>query len=202
MTLVIIWARDLTSRFSWWGNWGPFHCPRSCVCMCACFSRVWLFATPWTGAHQALLSMGFSRQECWSGLPCTPLGDLSIPGIEPGSLMSPALAGGFFTTEPPGKPFQDPIKSQTVKLVLKILWVPIEQHLHPPRSPASESETYCYHLSPHNVAHKVIKTEALIKEFLRVPSALMSIALLTCDLGTPLVVQCLRLHLPKQVVWV
>jgi len=42
--------------------------------------------------------MGFSRQEYWSGLPCPPLGDLPDPGIEPLSLMSPALAGGFFTT--------------------------------------------------------------------------------------------------------
>ena len=52
----------------------------------------------WTLAHQALLSMGFSRQEYWSGLLCTPLGDLPNPGIELASLMSPALAGGFFTT--------------------------------------------------------------------------------------------------------
>ena len=54
-------------------------------------------ATPWTVAHQALLSMGFSRQEYWSGLPCPPPGDLPNSGIKPVSLMSPALAGGFFT---------------------------------------------------------------------------------------------------------
>ena len=53
------------------------------------------FVTPWTVAHQAPLSMEFSRQEYWSGLPCPPLGDLPDPGIE---LMSPALAGGFFIT--------------------------------------------------------------------------------------------------------
>ena len=51
-------------------------------------------ATPWTAAHQASLSMGFSRQEYWSGLLCPPPRDLLNPGIEP---MSPALAGGFFT---------------------------------------------------------------------------------------------------------
>ena len=62
------------------------------------FSHVRLFATPWTVAHQALLSLGFSRQEHWSGLPCPPPGDLPNPGIEAASLMSPALAGGFFTT--------------------------------------------------------------------------------------------------------
>ena len=55
-------------------------------------------ATPWTVAHQAPLSMGFSRQEYWSGLPYPPPGDLPDPGIEPTSLTSPALAGGFFTT--------------------------------------------------------------------------------------------------------
>ena len=54
-----------------------------------------------TVACQAPLSMGFSRQEYWSGLPCCPPGDLSNPGIEPTSLMSPALAGGFFTTSTP-----------------------------------------------------------------------------------------------------
>ena len=61
-------------------------------------SRVGPFATQWTVPRQAPLSMGFSRQEYWSGLPCTPPGDLPDPRIE---LESPALAGGFFTTEPP-----------------------------------------------------------------------------------------------------
>ena len=62
------------------------------------FSRVQLFATPWTVAHQAPLSMGFSRQEYWSGLPCPPPGDLPNTGIKPTSLTFPALAGRFFTT--------------------------------------------------------------------------------------------------------
>ena len=55
-------------------------------------------ATLWTVAHQASLSMGFSRQEYWSGLPCPPPGDLPDPGIELAFLMFPALAGRFFTT--------------------------------------------------------------------------------------------------------
>ena len=55
-------------------------------------------------AHQAPLPMGFSRQEYWSGLPCPPPGDLPDPVIKPMSPVTPALAGGFFTTEPPGKP--------------------------------------------------------------------------------------------------
>ena len=54
--------------------------------------------TPWTVAHQASLSMKFSRQEYWSGLPIISPGELPDPGIEPISLMSPALASGFFTT--------------------------------------------------------------------------------------------------------
>ena len=60
-------------------------------------SHVRLFVTLWTVACQALLFMGFSWQEYWTGLPCPPPGDLPDPGIEPASLMSPALAGGFFT---------------------------------------------------------------------------------------------------------
>ena len=58
----------------------------------------WLFATPWTVAHQAPLSIGFSRKEFWRGLPHPPPGDLADPGIEAASLMSLSLAGGFFTT--------------------------------------------------------------------------------------------------------
>ena len=64
----------------------------------SCFSHVQLFATPWTIVHQAPLSMGFSRKEYWSGLPCPLPGDLPNSGIEPVSLMSPTLAGVFFTT--------------------------------------------------------------------------------------------------------
>ena len=75
-----------------------------CVWVLSRFSRVRLFATAWSVARQALLSMGFIRQEYWSGLPCPPPGDLPNPGVEPESPVSPALAGGLFTTEPPGKP--------------------------------------------------------------------------------------------------
>ena len=61
-------------------------------------SRVQLFATPWTVACQALLSMEFSRQKYWCGLPVSPPGDLPNTGIEPTSLASPALAGIFLTS--------------------------------------------------------------------------------------------------------
>ena len=60
--------------------------------------------TPWATACQAPLSIEFSRQEYWSELPVPSPADLPDPGIEPMSLASPALAGGFFTVEPPGKP--------------------------------------------------------------------------------------------------
>ena len=63
-------------------------------------SRVQLFATPWTVAYQAPPSMGFSRQEYWSGLPFPSPGDLPDPGIEP---RSPALETDALTSEPPGK---------------------------------------------------------------------------------------------------
>ena len=60
--------------------------------------------TPWTVAHQAPLSMGFSRQEYWSALPRPPPGDLPDPGIEPTSLMSPALQAGSLLLAPSRKP--------------------------------------------------------------------------------------------------
>ena len=81
-------------------------CCFSCQYFSACvrtqsLSCVQLVATTWTVACQSPLSMGFSKQEYWSGLIFSSLGDLPDPGIEP---MSPVLVGGFFTTEPPGKP--------------------------------------------------------------------------------------------------
>ena len=69
----------------------------SLSCVLSHFSYVRLFATLLTAALQASLSMGFFRQEYWSGLPCPPAGDLPDPETEPESLTSPALAGGFFT---------------------------------------------------------------------------------------------------------
>ena len=73
------------------------------VCVLAKWLQSCLTLTLWTIAGQAPLSMGFSKQEYWSGLPCPPPGDLPDPGIKPMSLTSPALACGLFTTTP-GKP--------------------------------------------------------------------------------------------------
>ena len=70
----------------------------SCACVLSHFSHIQLYVAVWTVVYQALLSMGFSRQEYRGGLPFPPPGDLPDPGIEPVSLMSPALASGFFTT--------------------------------------------------------------------------------------------------------
>ena len=70
------------------------------VSMLSCFSHVQLFVTPWPAACQAPLSMGFPRQESWTGWLCHLPGDLLDPGIKPTS----ALAGGLFTAELPGKP--------------------------------------------------------------------------------------------------
>ena len=81
------WTEDLNRHFS-----------RSEV---KSLSRVQLFATPWIVAYQAPLSLGFSRQEYWSGLPFPSPGDLPDPGIEAGS---PALEAYALTSEPPGKP--------------------------------------------------------------------------------------------------
>ena len=79
------------------------HAPWTvCMCVHACVCHLQLFATPWTIACQAPLSMEFSRQEYWSGLPFPPPEDLPEAGIKPPSLVSQSLAGRFFTTEQPG----------------------------------------------------------------------------------------------------
>ena len=72
------------------------------ICCCLVTRLYPTFATPWTAARQAPSSMGFPRQEHWSGLPFPSPGDLLNPGIEPMAPESAALAGGFFATAPPG----------------------------------------------------------------------------------------------------
>ena len=79
------------------------HCR---CCRCSVLSHLWFFATPWTVARQAPLSMGFTRQEYLSGLPFLPPGDRPDPGVEPASPVVPTLTGRFFTTELPGKPLK------------------------------------------------------------------------------------------------
>ena len=100
--------RSTVSLVSIEAGWGNLHfCPYSAVVRGVCaqrLSRVWLFVIPWIITHQAPLSMGFFRQEYWSGVPFPPPRDHPILGIKPTSPVSPALAGWFFNTEPPGKP--------------------------------------------------------------------------------------------------
>ena len=86
--------------------------------MLSCLSHVWLFAVLCTVAHQAPLSIRFSRQKYWSGLPCPPSGDLPDPGIEPVSLVYPALPVGSFPTEPSGKSFGHFSRFETVTVWL------------------------------------------------------------------------------------
>ena len=110
-----VWVTVVCLFIPWWGIFGfsglvgvmngaavdsSVHvlCSYSCVCAHSVMSDS---ANPWTVAHQAPLCLGFPRQEYWSGLPFSFPGDCPDPGIKP---ASPALAGGFFTTEPPGKP--------------------------------------------------------------------------------------------------
>ena len=76
------------------------------------FSHVLLFETPWTVACQTPLSVGFPKQEYWSGSSFPPPGDLSDPGIEPASLASPALAGGFFITSATWEDQEEPATNQ------------------------------------------------------------------------------------------
>ena len=79
------------------------------ACMLSHFSRVRLFETPWTVACQALLSMGFSRQEYWSGFPCPPPRGSSPPRDWTHVSCISCIAGRCLTTEPPGKPNDDDI---------------------------------------------------------------------------------------------
>ena len=107
------------------------HCPRLiitpcvcvCVCVCVCELVSWVrfFVTPWTVAHQAPLSMGFSRQEYWSGLPFPPPGDLPSPGIKP---QSPALQADPLPSEPPGKPYYNPDVSHGSTALSSVVCLP------------------------------------------------------------------------------
>ena len=79
------------------------------------FSHVQLFATPWTIAHQAPLSMGFSKQEYWSGFPCPPPGDLPNPGIKPHLLGLLHWQTGSLPLAPPGKPHELAVQFSSVQ---------------------------------------------------------------------------------------
>ena len=106
-SLVVQWLRLDTSTARGMGlipGQGRSHIPPACVHAKSLQLGPTLCNPTVCVVHQAPRSMRFSRQEYWSGLPFPPPGDLPNPGIEPVSLMFPASAGGFLTTEPPGQP--------------------------------------------------------------------------------------------------
>ena len=92
------------------------------VCMLNLFSRAWLCVTFCTLALQVPLSMAFARHEYWRGLPRSPPGGLPLPGIEPMSLMSPALAGGFFTTSTTWEAPDQITTSLIMSSFVQIMW--------------------------------------------------------------------------------
>ena len=96
----LVWREKLTLKGYLSGTCGHTWY----LCVLSRFSRVWLFVTPWTVARQAPLSMGFSRQDYCSGLPCPPPEDLPDPGIKPMSLTLPVLTGSSLPCTPLGKP--------------------------------------------------------------------------------------------------
>ena len=102
-TSTRIWGRQVTANKS--SALVPWLASSCCLAeriyyvrLLSRFSHFRLFVTPWTAACQTPLSMEFSRREYWSGLPFSSAEDLPDPGTEPTSLVSPELAGGFFTT--------------------------------------------------------------------------------------------------------
>ena len=99
---LIFWLQpSWSSLFKLCSHLGKHQFISSVPCCCLVTQLCLTLFDPMDCSCQAPLSMELSRQEYWSGLPFPPPGDLPDPGIEP---VSPALAGGFFTTEPPGKP--------------------------------------------------------------------------------------------------
>ena len=122
-----------------------------CAWVCAqSLSSVWLFVTPQT--CKAPLSMGFSRQEYWSGLSFPPPGNLSNPGIEP---PSPALADGFFTAEPSGKPI---LKDTHIERLNVPKWkdfacCPLDRRIHSTKrwTPMADSCQWMYGENHYNI---------------------------------------------------
>ena len=113
------------------------------MCVCSVAQSYLTLCDPMDCSPQAPLSMGFSRQEYWTGLPSPPAGDLPHPEIKPTSPVSPALAGGFFTTEPAGKPGLSTKRHYSFTLyVLPRCWVPGEK-----------DEIFCFPLTFNFLSH-------------------------------------------------
>ena len=131
--LFLYLCMSLWTMVNYFILWTKIHCCCCCCCCCCCycwrFSRVRLYVNPGTVALQAPLSLRFSRQEYWSRLPCPPPGALPNPGIKPTSLMSPALAGGFFTTSATWEA-QNPLLSLFILMLKLLLWEPFWLFIH------------------------------------------------------------------------
>ena len=109
-----------------------------------------------TVLHQAPLSMEFSKQEYWSGLPFSPPGDLPDPRIEPEFLASPALAGRFFTTEAPGKPPRAPEASLTAGVLVLLfpqLSLNMHMHTHTCVHRHTDTHTHTHSMNPYMCVH-------------------------------------------------
>ena len=115
--------------------------------MLSCFSHVWLFMTLWTVGHQAFLSVRFSRQEYWSGLPCPSPGDLPNTGIEPLSLTSPALAGKFFTTSATWEASHPPL--YTLKHTCTLIWIYLKWNSSLLRNQKIKKKFFFYKVQTH-----------------------------------------------------
>ena len=123
-----------------------------------------LFVTLWTVAHQAPLSMEFSRPECWSGLPFPPPEDLPNPGTEPMSLVSLALAGRFFTTEPSGKFISAAIHTLKLSIWLQYpMWEILLQGLRPKMAFIRKHEE-----SPRKYWHRFCEVLVLLRNVTRI----------------------------------
>ena len=143
----------------------------TCACVPSCFTHVWLFVTLWTLAHQALLSMGISRQEYWSDPPCPPLGDLPDPGIEPTSPTSPASAGDSLPPVLCGKPLG---VTQTNAFLLNSLFFSGSQT----RLLISFSSLPTHLLPPCPVASLVLNLLYIVSRFYLMPCFLQSASMI------------------------
>ena len=123
-----------------------------------------LFATPWTVAHQAPLSIEFPRQEYWNGLPLLTPGVLPDPGIEPVSSTSLALAGRVYTTEPPGKLNTVSCVIHSVQFSCSVMFDSLQphgqQHTRPP-CPSPAPGVYSNSCPLSQLCHPTISSSAI-----------------------------------------
>ena len=110
ITIIIIWLKVSLGSVDL--QWDALMCPSEFLGVLSCFSHIWLCVTLRTVAHQAPLSMRFSRQEYWREMPCPPSGDLSNPGIEPASPVAPALQADSLPLNHHGSPLRTPIRTE------------------------------------------------------------------------------------------